>query len=306
MGTVTVDAGSRPAVAGWRATVGECLHRLPAGLHRYLPMEQRADLRHRLGRYRPWEEGFDLTPPEPGPGEDTGPPHYVGVGATLSGAGWWHRLITGHPVVWARPDLPAGRHFLSHFSTDRFGPDQVQMYHRWFPRPVGTVAGEWSPSYSSLPWVVPLLARAAPSARVLMMVRDPVERLSLAFAHCAEQRVSQVGTAMAGAVDRGFYGAQLAAVLTAFPRAAVLVLQYEQCALDPDGQLARTFAFLGLDDTHRVAPTPAPFPLGTTSAQPFDTATRARLVALYADDVARLAALVPDLDRSLWPSAGRV
>jgi hypothetical protein len=284
--------------------LGEGLHRLPAPLHRVLPPDQRADLRYRLGRYRPWEAGFDLSPPASRPGEVLGPPDFVGIGAMMAGTRWWYRLIGDHPSVTARSELPPGRHYLSHFATAPFGPGQVEEYHGWFPRRPGTMAGEWTPSYAALAWVPPLLAEAAPAARLLFMVRDPVERLALGLAATGDVRVSQVGNHMADALDRGFYGAQLRRVLDHVPAERVLILQYERCVADPAGQLAATYRFLGLDDTHTppvAALTPDPTGIRPTTLDP---SVHRRLAGLYADDVADLAGLAPGLDLTLWPSVG--
>jgi hypothetical protein len=282
--------------------VVEGLHRLPLSLHRWLPLDQRADLRHLLGRFHPGEDGFDLTPPRSRPGETTGPPDYVGVGATASGSAWWHRLLLDHPGVAWRPDLPPARHFLSHFAAEPFGPGSVARYHGWFPRRDEMLAGEWTPTYASFPWVAPLLAEAAPGARVLFMVRDPVARLGVALADAAERRVAQAGTATAEAIDGGCYGTQLRQLLRYVPAHRVLVLQYERCLEDRDGQLAATYRFLGLDDTYRPRrwPRPSP-PRPAPVAGPLDPDTRDRLVALYADEVAELHALAPALDLDRWP-----
>ena len=274
-------------------------------MHRWLPLDQRYDLRHRLGRFQPGEDGFDLTPPDPGRGETAGPPEYVGVGATAAGAGWWHRLVADHPGVSARPDLPPARHYLSHFATEPFGPEQVAQYHGWFPRRPGTITGEWTPTYSSLPWVAPLLARAAPDARILFIVRDPLVRLRLALAGKGEHLVSQTGTAIAEAVDGGFYGAQLRQVLHHLPLDQVLVLQYEQCRRDRDCQLAATYRFLGLDEDHQPGRWPQPVAARAAPVPDLDPDTRDRLVDLYAADVADLATLVPGLDLSQWPEFDR-
>jgi Sulfotransferase family len=298
---VTVGARSGGPPIGWRSMTANGLHRLPNPIHRWLPEQQRVDLRHWLGRYHPWEAGSDLTPPPVAPDETTGPPDYVGIGVTLGGARWWHGLVTDHPGVSARSDLPGARHFLSHFATEAFGPQQVDTYHRLFPRRPGTITGEWSPSYSSLPWVVPLLARAAPEARLIMIVRDPVERLRLALALGRERRRSQVGTALADVVDRGFYGAQLRQVLVAFPRSQVLVLQYETCLDDPAGQLATTYRFLGLDDNLRPAGLLRAVRPRPMTAPTLDREARERMVGLYAADVAELVSMVPELDLRQWP-----
>ncbi len=301
---MVADSSTSPTAGRrWAQVAGEGLHRLPLTLHRWLPLEQRADLRHLLGRYHPGEDGFDLTPPSSRPGEVVRPPDYVGVGATASGSEWWHRLILDHPEVASRPELTPARHFLSRFATEPFGPDRVADYHGWFPRREGTVAGEWTPTYASFPWVAPLLPEAAPEARVLFMVRDPVERLRVALAHGAERRVAQAGTATADAVDGGCYGTQLRRLLANVPADRVLVLQYERCLEDRDGQLAATYRFLGLDDAHRPHRWPRPAAARSAPAgAPLDPDTRDRLVALYAEEVAALHGLAPELDLGLWPN----
>jgi len=302
---VTAEArhGRRPGAA--RPVVADVLSRLPLGLHRWLPLEQRADLRHALGRFQPDEDGSGLIPPPPAPGETTGPPDYIGMGATSAGARWWHRLVADHPEVSNRPDLPPARHYLSHFATRPFGPDRRAQYEGWFPRRPGTIAGEWTPTYSSLPWVAPLLPRAAPHARILLIVRDPLARLPVALVGHEEDRVAQTGTAIADAVDGGFYGAQLAQVLTHVPADRVQVLQYEQCRRDRDGHLAATYRFLGLDDGHRPERGRQPTSARTGPGADLDPDTRDRLVDLYAADVIALAGLVPELDLSLWPAFDR-
>jgi hypothetical protein len=258
------------------------------------------DLRHRLGTFYPWEAGYDFSPPTLAAGEHPGPPDFVGVGVMMAGWRWWYRLIAGHPGVWSRPDIPPARHYLSHFCTAPFGADEVQRYHAWFPRRQGTVTGEWTASYSAEPWVAPLLARAAPDARLLLLVRDPVERLRLGLAATTDNRGSQVGANTADAVDRGYYGAQLKRLLEFFPLEQVLILQWEQCRADPMGQAARTYRFLGLDHSQR--PLPRQPPTATVgSAVHGDPDTDHRLTELYVDDVVELASLAPGLDLSLWP-----
>ena len=285
-------------------TFADWLARLPRGVRELVPPDQRADLRHWLGRYLAWEEGFDLAAPEPRAGETTGPPDFVGVGVAMAGARWWFRLLTDHPGVSHRNDLPMDRHYLTHFSTRPFGHAEILGYHAWFPRPPGTITGEWTPSYLGQPWIAPLLAEAAPRAKVLAMVRDPVERLRMSLGRARKQhRGEHVGWHISDAVNRGFYADPLRRMLEHVPAERVLVLQYERCIADPAAQVEATYRFLGLDDSHRPArhllmlPRPDRRP-----GLELDPDTVERLVELYAPDVAELARLVPDLDLSLWPS----
>jgi hypothetical protein len=145
------------------------------------------------------------------------------------------------------------------------------------------------------------LARAAPDARLLLMVRDPVERLRLGLAATIDNRGSQVGAYTADAVDRGYYGAQLKRLLEFFPSEQVLILQQEQCRADPVGEAARTYRFLGLDHLHHPVPHQPP-PTGTVGSDVhWDPDTDRRLAELYGEDVIELRSLAPDLDVALWP-----
>jgi Sulfotransferase family len=282
---------ARGAVAAW-------LSRLPGNLQRILPYELRADLRRRLGRFRPWEEGYDFTPPAPD-GLPATPPDFIGVGASLCATGWWYDLICAHPRVAERRGCPIGLHYFSHYCLRAFDDADAARYRRWFARPPGTVAGEWTTSYAAQPWVAPLLVEAAPEARLLFLVRDPVERFRLDMARIVESRVANVGASVADVIDRGFYAVQLRRLHEFVPAERILVLQLEHCLADVDGQLGATYRFLGLDDgfrpPRRVAGPRADVP-------PLESAVAERLSEMYAQDIRDLATLVPDLDLDRWPA----
>jgi hypothetical protein len=267
-----------------------------------LPPRVRLGLLHRLGRYAPWEEEFDFTPPRPAPGEVVGPPDFVGIGVQKAGTTWWYEMLVAHPEVSARPEIHKERHFLARFGTATFGPEQIRDYHGWFPRRPGTLAGEWTPDYLYFPWVAPLLARAAPEARLLLMLRDPVERFRSGLAHQLRHRASPTGATVTEAVDRGFYDLALARWSEHFPPDRMLVLQYERCAADPDGELARSYGFLGLDDRFRPPNLHRPVGATTEGKVDLDDDARQRLVDTYAPDVRALAARFPELDLTLWPN----
>ena len=270
---------------------------------RALSPRSRCALLHRAGYFAPWEEGFDFTSPPLGPGEAVGPPDFVGIGVQKGGTSWWYELIADHPDVTAKPEIHKERHYLSHLGAHRFGPAEIERYHSWFPRRPGTISGEWTPDYLGYPWVAGLLARAAPDTRVLVILRDPVERFRSGLSFRLSQGAMATEGTVADAIRQGFYARFLGYYLEHFPRHRILVLQYEQCAVDPAGQLAATYRFLGLDDSHR------PDALRTTvnvsgSKRRLDPEAERRMAELYAPDMDELFALFPHLDRSLWPSAG--
>ncbi len=236
---------------------------------------------HRAGVFAPWEAGFDPTPPAPGPDETTGPPDFVGVGAQKAGTSWWNELVCDHPGVTARPDIHKERHFFARYAVEPFGPDDVVRYHGWFPRRAGTLAGEWTPDYLTFPWVPPLLARAAPGARVLVLVRDPVERFRSGLSFRLAQGAHDAEAVRADAVRHGWYGRNLRELAA---------------HVDP----ARTYEFLGLDPHE---PADLRREVNTSGAKvELEGDARRRLVDLYAPDVALLAADQPGIDLDLWPN----
>jgi hypothetical protein len=262
----------------------------------------RDGVRRRVGPFAPWEAGFTHVAPTPGPGEDTGPPDFVGIGVQKAGTTWWFELIAAHPDVARRPTFHKERHYFAPFATGTFGSEQVLGYHRWFPRRNGQKTGEWTPDYMYQPWVPPLLERAAPQARLLVIVRDPVERFVSGLTHSHLVPGSHLGTVVAESVGRGFYASALRHWVPALDAGRVLVLQYERCVADPATELARTYRFLGLDDRFRPEGiTRASSPTRTEKVA-LDPDARRRLVDLYGPDVAELVRLVPDIDLARWPN----
>lgn len=239
-------------------------------------------------------------PPKCPDGWSTAPPDFVGVAAQRSGTTWWYHLVESHPQVVVRERLKE-LHYLTQFWNRPFTPDDTATYARHFPRPPGHLAGEWSPGYLSHFWVPALLQAAAPNARILVLLRDPVERFASGVALQGQTR--PVNFTGAGTAFRiGCYGSQLEQLFSYFSPERVLVLQFERCTRDAAHELARTYSFLGLDDTY-VPPDIAERRNESRAKKPtLPDHTRAALVRAYEPEVRRLVALVPDLDVSLWPN----
>lgn len=237
-------------------------------------------------------------------GWSTAPPDFVGVGVQRSGTSRWFALIAAHPSV-ATPNLMKELHFFDRFHSGGAGTKELAQYERYFPRPAGSIAGEWTPLYSSAPWVVPLLAAAAPRARILILLRDPVERLrsglALASAVAARRGAPLSRYAPLDAFARGLYHAQMTRLLRHFERSRVLVLQYERCSTAPAEELARTYEFLGLEQG-AAAPDLALRPRRQPEQPALDQRARDAWVEAYREDVLALAAEFGEIDLRLWPN----
>ena len=212
------------------------------------------------------------------------------------------RLILSHPDVSSPSAIHKERHFFDRFGSRGFDSSDVSDYHGWFPRSPGTRAGEWTPDYFSYPWVPPLLNRAAPDVCLLLLLRDPVDRFFSGLAHQKRAGFPCDGGEVADAFERGMYHRSLTRWLEHFAADQMLVLQFERCVADTDGQLAKTFEFLGLSKYAVVSPVPAARPRQSSARREYEEDVRSRLVELYTADVTALAAQIPDIDLSLWPN----
>jgi Sulfotransferase family len=301
-----------PSCVALKDQAAKALGGLPR-LHRAVPPAVRRYLRHRLGRYYPYEFGFDFhQTPSLREGEINGPPDFVGIGAQEAGTTWWFQLIASHPKVSHLRTKPTDRHyyssihkerhFFARFGTEPFGPSDIEEYHRWFPHRKGTITGEWTSDYLYEPWVPPLLARAAPDAKILVNLRDPVERFRSGCALSLRYGAEHQGSVVAEAVGRSMYADNLTRWLDHFPAEQVLVLLYEDCVAASAEQLKRTYDFLELDPNHRPPDIDRPRHKTAESKPRLDDQVRRRLTDIFSPDIAKLAKMLPTLDFSSWES----
>ena len=138
-------------------------------------------LRRRKERPR-WTEAVKV--PACPEGWIVAPPDFVGIGAQRSGTSWWYAGIEAQPQVVRVPKRRKELHYFNRFWEGVVPPDMASQYESMFPRPPGSLAGEWTPRYLYDYWSIPLLREAAPETRLLVLLRDPVARYrsGLAFA----------------------------------------------------------------------------------------------------------------------------
>jgi hypothetical protein len=212
-------------------------------------------------------------------------------------------LLCAHPSCASDPGLKE-LHFFDRFWAQPFGEAEVAEYHSHFTLAGDGVVGEWTPRYLQDPWVPALLRLAAPRARLLVLLRDPLERYRSGLTHSLSyDGLPPTALVATDAFARGLYGAQLARLFAIVPATEVLVLQFERCVSDTRAELARTYSFCRLDSAF-VPDRLEERRLETAGPKvPVPPAAAEALTAAYAPDLARLAELVPDLDFGCWPTA---
>ena len=283
-----------------RSRAAEALRCLPPSAGRWVSDAVLVDVRQKLGDFAPGDVGFVARPPDAAPGTTTGAPDFVVLAATDDAGRWWSALVSRRDDVVVADGDPVTR-FFAPFGCRTFGEAEVARFERFFPRRSGERSGYWCPDGLVHPWVAPCLATAAPEARLVVVLCDPVEALLAELEVTSAKRAPHVGSVLAAAFDRGCYGTQLRRVRDHFDEDHLLVLQLERCIAEPRDELARTVSFLGLDGAE--LPTVARQPPVPGRGAALDGATRERLRRLYAPQLDALVEIVPDVDLTWWPGA---
>lgn len=205
-------------------------------------------------------------------------PNFLIVGAQRCGTTSLFKTLVQHPAV-ARPFLRKGVHYFD-TSYDR----GANWYRGHFPlrmtsharrRGGPVITGESSPYYLFHPLVPQRIASDLPDVRLLVLLRDPVERAYSAHAHETAKRFESLPFEEAldaeparldGEVERmiadpcyrseahqhnayltrGEYVDQLLALEGAVGRDRILVLDSGDFFTDPEPVFANVLAFLGL------------------------------------------------------------
>ena len=201
---------------------------------------------------------------------------FVIAGAQKSGTTALAHFLSQHP------DIAMAKAEGHVFDAPEYSPDWTpaeidQHYrHRFGPGDGESLRGESTPVYLFLPDVPGELARYNPELKIIVALRDPVqravshhamerargkERLPLWLAllaepfrlrRCRDPRGRESAVRRHSYRSRGLYSRQLRTLYGAFPRNRVLVLRTEDLLTRHDATLERTFAFLGVRDDVRI------------------------------------------------------
>ncbi len=207
-------------------------------------------------------------------------PDFLIIGAQRAGTTSLYKYLAQHPAV-GPVVLTKGAHY---FDTNY--QEGLDWYRAFFPtrwraarieRRLGTrmITGEGSPYYVFHPLVPRRVAETLPDVKLLLMLRDPVERAYSHYQHELargfetlpfEEAIDREPERLAGERDRmiadptynsfeyqhhsylarGRYIEQILAWRELFPPEQLLILKMEEFFSQPDAGLARVLAFLGL------------------------------------------------------------
>jgi hypothetical protein len=178
-------------------------------------------------------------------------PNLVVIGGLKCGTTSLHHYLNLHPeIAMSRPKE------LNFFVEELNWPLGPAWYASHFDAEA-PVRGESSPHYTNRPRfenVARRLAETAPDARLIYMVRDPVDRMLSHYLHNIgggyddrplEEALAEPDTAY---VDRGRYFFQLEPYLDHFDRDRIELVTREELKTDRAATMRRVFAFLAVDE----------------------------------------------------------
>lgn len=200
-----------------------------------------------------------------------GLPQFLIIGAQKAGTSWLHQHLRSHPGLF----LPEAKD-QAYFCWCE-GPEAISMeqYRALFAaRTAGQLGGEATAAYfwtgSGSEWDIKpdgycadvpkrVLDTLGGDARLVLSLRDPVERAVSAYLHHIALGDLDPTTSLLeageyrGLIDIGFYAAHLQNWLHYFPLQQFLVLEFERDIVQrPAATLRRVLEFLGVDSTEQI------------------------------------------------------
>ncbi|MGH6707754.1 MAG: sulfotransferase family protein [Hypericibacter sp.] len=200
---------------------------------------------------------------------------FLVVGAQKSGTTAIHEYLCHHPAI----AMPAGKEapFFSNDECFRRGFDAFRKEHFSEARP-DQVWGKVSPQYMTSEAIVDRVARSVPQAKIIAILRDPVERarshykmalrrgwetrsIDTAFAAALEPAALATARSLPAAPSSeaqcylawGEYGRILGYYRTRYPGDSILILFNEHLSSDPAATIDRVLEFVGLSPGYRPA-----------------------------------------------------
>lgn len=241
------------------------------------------------------------------------PPDFVGIASGKAGTTWWYQLLLEHPSVEPNRLNRKELSYFYHFGYGGIGARNISTYRQAFAAPQGSICGEWSPGYLNFPFAVDYLAETAPEAKLLAIVRNPVDRVVSAQNQQLSKRakfmnlkgsrayIYKTFSIFESVIFNSFLYSPFKQLLRNFDRDQLLLLQYEKCKMDPAAEIAKTYRFLGIDDTYIPKSLNREVNKSAYLIPKPQEYQRGLLADYYREDVNSFVNLFPGIDLSLWP-----
>jgi hypothetical protein len=180
---------------------------------------------------------------------------FIGIGAQKCASSWLYDILADHPEA-----ALSDKKELDFFSY-RYEQGYAWYEQQFQGKPDAKAVGEISPSYFNEASVPERAKLYSPDLRILLSLRDPVERALSQHRHLVrigtvpgpDYRFEKALADNPSYIEQGLYATHLARWLTCFPRNQVLVILMEDIKDDPGATARRVYEFLGISVDHQSA-----------------------------------------------------
>jgi Sulfotransferase domain len=244
-------------------------------------------------------------------------PDFIIIGTQRGGTTSLYSYLVEHPGIGAASikevhyfDTPHYKQGLAWYQAHF--PSLLEKYYAQHVHKLDFMTGEASPYYLFHPHVPRRVANVLPEVKLIVMLRNPVDRAYSHYHHeragghehlaTFEEAIEQEERRLAGELDkmqadefyasypfrhfsylaRGIYIDQLQRWLSFFPREQVLILKSEDFYANPAGVFQQTLAFLNVSTPVQNSQKQEFKQYNLTTPPSMDAATRAGLLAYFA------------------------
>jgi hypothetical protein len=222
-------------------------------------------------------------------------PDFLGIGAQKAGTTWLYEMLRHHPDLYLAS--PKEVHYF-----DRRFHRTLSYYTRRFRMAQGLLTGEVTPDYATLPESrIRLIRRVMPEARLVYLLRHPVERAwSQAQREVVRRRKRRFEDVPAAEFYAHFqspasrrnndYTGNIERWLSAFPEEQLFIGFTDEIRYSPQWLLERIFRHLDVRTDLDWSRIPLRSEVNHRGKVPMPAEFRKFLTELYADEIDRIVA----------------
>jgi len=186
-------------------------------------------------------------------------PDFIGIGMRKCGTTWLAEMLKAHPEVgfsrekevsffnniWALVEKP---------QKSKLETEGIESYEKYFNK--GRVIGEWSVTYAADPNVAERIKHYFPDVKILVSLRNPVERAVSFYNHAKNVRLIDESKNFEEAIKKhtdyiggGMYYPQLKLYFDLFPKEQIKIILLDDIEKDSRAVVRDLYNFLGVDSS---------------------------------------------------------
>jgi hypothetical protein len=188
---------------------------------------------------------------------------FLGVGTAKAGTTWFYECLSEHPDVCVSKvkEIDFFNDLQMFWRKDLFGTSNYGKGLSWYESHFKHCAphkkiGEVSPIYFFDPEAPKRIHEHFPHAKLIIALRNPVDRLLSHYLYTKEKRFypvpatfEEIVTSEPAFIDQGNYFKYLERYLALFPRENILVVLMEDIRNKPEETIKKIYSHIGVDPT---------------------------------------------------------